>query len=89
MQTVKHEFLIEEAYLPYIINGDASGLEEEEIRDVDAFVESVLLEAHESDEPIDFMHFAVLGDEREVNECCISRKLTTNARILVAVFAVI
>jgi hypothetical protein len=89
MQTVKHAFLIEEAYLPYIINGDASGLEEEEIRDVDAFVESVLLEAHESDEPIDFMHFAALGDEREVSECCISRKLTTNARTLVAVFAVI
>lgn len=89
MQTVKHEFLIEEAYLPFIINGDASGLEEDEIRDVNAFVESVLLEAHESDEPIDFMHFAVRGDEREVNTCCISRKLTTNARILVAVFAVI
>lgn len=89
MQTVKHEFLIEEAYLPYIINGDASGLEEDEIRDVDTFVESILLEAHESDEPIDFMHFAVRGDERQVQKCCVSRKLTTNARILVAVFAVI
>lgn len=89
MQTVKHEYLIEEAYLPYIINGDASGLEEEEIRDVDAFVESILLEAHESDEPIDFMHFAILDGERQIKPCCISRKLTTNARILVAVFAVI
>lgn len=89
MQTVKHEYLIEEAYLPYIINGDASGLEEEEIRDVDLFVESVLLESHTGDEPIDFMHFAVQDGEREVATCCISRKLTTNARNLVAVFAVI
>lgn len=77
-------YRIADHFLPYLINGDASGLSNDERKELDAFVDEAFTYAKE--DGFKASHWAVEDDSENVGFCDVCDKLANVATVKLMVY---